>query len=253
MTPPRKEDPPTPTGLPPSFYGKAYFIGPGKDLSRESGYRDYRRVTVRLRQAGLALALAALFEFRTVLDAGCAFGYLVDAMGRLGKRAEGIEISEFAVANALPSVRDRLRCGNVLDLPYPDESFDLVVCQEVLEHLPPASVAPACEELKRVGKGVIFLTVPVADWATGRVPADRLPRDRSGRVHHGHLTVADRPWWESSLTKAFSPWVPADLLPYLTPRPDQAVCSFHKPGKILRQVPIPSRWGIRGIFHLLFE
>ncbi len=226
--------------MPPGFYGEAYFHGPGKDPAVDSGYRDYARPAVYLRQAALAFALALLLPFRSVLDVGCALGYLVHAMGLLGKRSQGVEISEYAVASCLDSVREKIREGTVLDLPFPDRAFDLAVAQEVLEHVAPQDLQDALEELKRVSRKLIFLTVPLADWTEGLVPPERLPRDARGNPHHGHLTVADRPWWDERLAEGLAPWRRIDLTPWVSPRPDQGVFAFAR-----ETLPPPPRKGIR--------
>jgi ubiquinone/menaquinone biosynthesis C-methylase UbiE len=48
--------------------------------------------------------------------------------------------------------------GDVLDLPFPDRSFDLVVCTEVLEHV--EDPAAALRELRRVARRAVLVTVP---------------------------------------------------------------------------------------------
>ncbi|QNF35635.1 class I SAM-dependent methyltransferase [Adhaeribacter swui] len=51
---------------------------------------------------------------------------------------------------------------NVLDIPYPDDTFDLVLCNHVLEHVPPD--LEAMQELRRVLKkeGQAILQVPIS-------------------------------------------------------------------------------------------
>ncbi len=69
----------------------------------------------------------------TALDAGCAFGMLVEALRKRGVDAHGIDISEYAIEQSDPSVRDYL---TVQSLTEPiGRRFDLVTCIEVVEHL----------------------------------------------------------------------------------------------------------------------
>ena len=42
---------------------------------------------------------------RTVLDAGCAMGFLVEALRRRGVEAYGVDISEYAIARVVPEIR----------------------------------------------------------------------------------------------------------------------------------------------------
>ena len=50
--------------------------------------------------------------------------------------------------------------GNVAAIDFPDDSFDVVTCQEVLEHLPEEIFTRAIEELRRVCRGQLIITVP---------------------------------------------------------------------------------------------
>ncbi len=47
-----------------------------------------------------------------------------------------------------------------LDLPLPDNEFDVVVCYETLEHLPYENFSKALLELKRVSKKYVIMSLP---------------------------------------------------------------------------------------------
>ncbi len=95
----------------------------------------------------------------TVLDAGCAMGYLVGVLRRAGVAAWGVDVSEYAVANADADARPFCKVGSVLE-PFGRE-YDLVVCMEVLEHLKPDEAERAVENLCRHGKEVLFSSTPL--------------------------------------------------------------------------------------------
>jgi ubiquinone/menaquinone biosynthesis C-methylase UbiE len=94
------------------------------------------------------------------LDAGCGEGEtLVRLEPLLGSRIAAIDISAYSIQR----VRERLpnveaRTGSVADLPYPDSSFDLVMCLEVIEHLDDPTAAAA--ELARVAGRDVVVSVP---------------------------------------------------------------------------------------------
>lgn len=77
------------------------------------------------------------FNPKTVLDIGCAFGYLVKSLRDKGVEAYGIDVSEYAVSHADESIKAYLKNMSALDeLPenFP-KKFDLVVSIEMIEHL----------------------------------------------------------------------------------------------------------------------
>ena len=47
----------------------------------------------------------------------------------------GIDISDYAVANSKPEIRHRLQVGNAIDLPWEDNTFDLVISITTLHNL----------------------------------------------------------------------------------------------------------------------
>jgi len=96
-----------------------------------------------------------------VLDAGCGEGYLAQHIKDYSNElyVEGVDLSAeiIEVARKLhPQIK--FSVGSVYHLPYFDNSFDLVVCSEVLEHL--EYPEKALEELKRVSKRYCIITVP---------------------------------------------------------------------------------------------
>lgn len=75
------------------------------------------------------------------IDIGCGGGRLSIALARLGAaEVVGCDISEDGLMDArrravgLKNVR--FECASALELPYPDESFDFVLCNGVLHHTP---------------------------------------------------------------------------------------------------------------------
>jgi SAM-dependent methyltransferase len=94
-----------------------------------------------------------------LLDAGCGSGRTLDDLARFGA-AYGVDSSAGAVAATRGRGHRRVRLGSLEALPYPDATFDVVTCLDVLEHLPNDELALA--ELRRVTTpgGHLILTVP---------------------------------------------------------------------------------------------
>ncbi len=85
----------------------------------------------------IAENIIELFHPKKVLDIGCAYGYLVEALRNKGVEAYGIDVSEYAVSQADDSIKPFLKSMSALeDLPenFPHH-YDLVVSIEMIEHL----------------------------------------------------------------------------------------------------------------------
>lgn len=95
---------------------------------------------------------------RTVLDAGCAFGFLVELLRKQGVEAYGIDISEYAIQNVAPEVQPYCRVGSITD-PFP-QKYDLIVSIEVLEHMPKRDAERAIENICRHTDDVLFSSSP---------------------------------------------------------------------------------------------
>ncbi|HZY15512.1 MAG TPA: bifunctional 2-polyprenyl-6-hydroxyphenol methylase/3-demethylubiquinol 3-O-methyltransferase UbiG [Ramlibacter sp.] len=102
-----------------------------------------------------------------VVDIGCGGGILTDSMGRKGAEVLGIDLATKALRVAqlhaleagTPNVQYREVAAEALAAEQP-ESFDVVTCMEMLEHVPrPASVVQACATLVKPGGWVFFSTI----------------------------------------------------------------------------------------------
>jgi SAM-dependent methyltransferase len=96
-----------------------------------------------------------------VLDIGCGKGFLLYdiAMAAPGVEVQGIDISRYAIENCKEEIRDKLRVGNATSLPYPDQSFDLVISINTLHNLYCFDLEKALREMRRVGRRHRYLCV----------------------------------------------------------------------------------------------
>lgn len=109
----------------------------------------------------LLLAKVRALKPDSILDVGAGEGFTLDMFRRsnVGKKLEGIEYMDEAIEfgkKLHPQVK--IKKGDIYQLPYKDNSFDVIICTEVLEHL--EDPAAALVELKRVTKKYIILSVP---------------------------------------------------------------------------------------------
>ncbi len=94
-----------------------------------------------------------------VLDVGCAKGYLVEELCDAGMNAYGIDISKYAVQNCSMDMVGRIHHGNILNLHFPDNSFDLVLGFAVIHNIDERFLHLAFKEIQRISKGPCFITV----------------------------------------------------------------------------------------------
>ncbi len=97
---------------------------------------------------------------RTVLEVGCGEGLLADHLIRLGQRPERFEACDLSLDHLAPGLDPLItfRTASIYELPYPDQSFDLVLCCEVLEHLEHPS--RGMDELARVASQTVIVSTP---------------------------------------------------------------------------------------------
>ena len=95
---------------------------------------------------------------RTVFDAGCAMGFLVECLRQRGVEAWGVDISEYAIQNVQPDIRPYCWVGSVMD-PFP-QRYDLIVCIETLEHLMPQDAQKAVQNLCLHTDDILFSSTP---------------------------------------------------------------------------------------------
>ncbi|ABS77177.1 methyltransferase [Coxiella burnetii] len=137
-------------------YGEMYFDGP-----RDYGYGGYRYDG---RWVPVAKDMVDHFGLKAgdrVLDIGCAKGFLVKDFMKAcpGLEAYGIDISEYALMNCEPEVVGRLHLGNADHLPFPDNSFDVVISLNTVHNLPRERVIIALREIQRVSGGKAYIQV----------------------------------------------------------------------------------------------
>ena len=96
-----------------------------------------------------------------ILDVGCAKGFMMHDFKNLMPKAhiEGIDISPYAKEHALEDMRPLIQIGNAKDLPFKDNSFDLVICINTVHNLKREECQQALGELDRVSRAHGFLTV----------------------------------------------------------------------------------------------
>ncbi len=94
------------------------------------------------------------FSFLSVLDVGCGWGSMLDMIKTEYPEVEaaGLDLSEKMIeqAQSLLGSDALLRTGDVEDIPWPDDSFDLLLCNSSFHHYP--NPQKSLQEMQRVLK-----------------------------------------------------------------------------------------------------
>jgi SAM-dependent methyltransferase len=107
---------------------------------------------------GFAERLAA---GKRVLDAGCGDGYGTALLARVASEAVGVDYERPVIERAqrlYPAAR--FDTANLIELPYPDASFDVLVSMQVIEHLhTPQEFLSECARVL-TPDGLLILSTP---------------------------------------------------------------------------------------------
>ena len=143
-------------------FGKDYFDG--DRMHGYGGYYYHPRFwtdTVRYFRDHYHLADGA-----AVLDVGCAKGFMLHDIKLLMPKLKiaGLDISQYAYDHAMLDVKPFIKIGNCKELPYPDNSFDLVVSINTVHNLQLDECKEAIREIQRVSRVHAYLVVDA--WRT---------------------------------------------------------------------------------------
>jgi 2-polyprenyl-3-methyl-5-hydroxy-6-metoxy-1,4-benzoquinol methylase len=146
-----------------------------------SNYQNYRWISeLTIPMAMTIIDFLNISPDKTILDYGCAKGYLVKALRLLNRKAFGYDISSYALRNADEEIKKYLTFDPLLLNKY----FDFIICKDVLEHIP-------LKELKlllmKLNGKVLFSVIPLGNKGEYFAPANN--NDKS------HIICKNSKWW----------------------------------------------------------
>lgn len=143
-------------------FGFEYFDG-----DRIYGYGGYRyNKKYWQKTAQYFLDYYDIKDGMKVLDIGCAKGFLLFEIKKINSSLEiyGVDISEYAIENAKPEVKENILKANAEHLPFDDKSFDLIISVNSIDHLDLESCKKALQEIERVKKNSGKSFISVNSW-----------------------------------------------------------------------------------------
>lgn len=153
---------------------------------RERHFR--RRECLRSDYRLVARALLDQVPFASVVDVGCANGFLLEEFAADGREIAGVELSPDVVGLLAPSIRDHVLIGDFSEL---EGQWDLACCVEVAEHIPPRRSQELVDTLSRIARSSIYFTAA--------------PPGQAGR---GHINCRPHEEWLEMFRRAG--WQPDD-------------------------------------------
>ena len=144
------------------------------------------------RGKGLWKHIINIYEFKKGLDVGCGRANGVQYAREQGYEVYGCDISSGAVKCWKErGVEEYCKVASADKLPYKDNEFDLVLCSEVMEHIPEDNVLNIFKEIGRVGSDKFIFTIALVPES---IPV--------AGIVQSHICLESPEWWIEKIEEA---------------------------------------------------
>lgn len=166
------------------FYDKDYFEH-GIE-TKKSFYQNYRWMPeLTMPMAMTIIDLFMISKYHTILDFGCAKGYLVKAFRLLHRKAWGVDISEYAINNADSDIKNHCFLEYETS-PIAKILFDFCIAKDVLEHIPYDKIVFVLKNIKALN---LFAIIPLGKDKEFFAP--------SNNMDLSHVICEEETWWRN--------------------------------------------------------
>lgn len=173
-----------------AYFDEAYFQ---RGAERGTAYHDYLTSAVSSPTfQEVARCIAIVFKPTRALEIGCATGPIVSQLNMLGVETHGIDVSDWAVRNAL---HPNVKWASADALPFPDNHFDFVYSSHALEHLPTEIFERAFQEISRVCTPDAFQFHMLPIIGTYPYDYDEATAKSNLKKDPTHNLLNDMDWW----------------------------------------------------------
>lgn len=141
------------------YYNQKYFANPDTQYQPSYAPDELRHKYIRCREAEFFKP-----DVKTVLDIGCGEGFTLDYFSKKGCKVKGLDYTLDGVNHFFPELKPYVHGGNLFEeiekLTLNHETADLVICENVLEHvIDPIGLMTSIKKLMAPGS-VCRLVVP---------------------------------------------------------------------------------------------
>jgi SAM-dependent methyltransferase len=128
--------------------------------------------------------------FNKALDVGCGHGFAIYEMVARGCNVYGADIADNMKSWKELKIEDRCKIAPAHDMPYADGEFDMVVCSDVMEHVPMDYIDASVKEIARVGCERFWFVIATDMDTPGKY------------LMPSHLVIGDLAFWGGKIEAA---------------------------------------------------
>mgnify|MGYP002640104962 CR=1 FL=1 len=193
------------------YYDKDYFVTPqGKKCVLEDGtIKEWSYANPTGDWHGtmpIVRSWKNVFRPKKMLDVGAGRGVFLGYAQEIGIDAQGFDFSEFATSDEGrfdKCSKDSLIWHDVTKKwPYEDDSFDFIVCLDLMEHIYEENIDFVINELFRVASKNIFLQISTSESTNFILKKDEdIPDEHKEMALTGHVLIQNQQWWKDRLMR----------------------------------------------------
>jgi SAM-dependent methyltransferase len=169
-----------------NYFNKDYYEnGISSGLSLYTNYKWMPDLTIPM--AFRIIEILNIKESDSILDFGCAKGYMVKSFRMLYRDAYGVDISDYAISNCDKEVENYLlKIEDIKNISQFNKIFDYTISKDVFEHISYEYIEDTIISLRQYSK-CLFAVIPLGDGKKYYIPSYELDKT--------HIIKEDKDWW----------------------------------------------------------